>query len=213
MDLHQVIAATAIGRYGALQKREELAQLLDRVAALQPRIIIEVGCDAGGTLYCWNRLAPAVLGIDLPGAQFGTGRPLANHGATLLIADSHDARTLRAAEGWLAGGLADFLLIDGDHSYPGCMQDWLWYRELVRPGGAIAFHDVRKHEQEGVGVDQVWNEIKADYRHEEIIADDDAAWAGIGILWTPDGEGGWTGTGGRSIAEIVAHKDEGKGAR
>ena len=186
MDLHEYMAETAIKRYGALQKQAELPGLLDHVADLNPRTIIEVGCGAGGTLYCWNRLAPAVLGVDLPGGPFGTGRALANHGATLIIGDSHDWRIRGAAEGWLAGSLADFLLIDGDHSYAGCLQDWEMYHGLVRPGGAVAFHDVRDHERADVGVDRVWKEVKGDYRHVEIIGDDEEAWAGIGVLWLPE---------------------------
>lgn len=192
MDLHTHIATTAVKRYGALQKPWELSQLLGHVAELKPRIIVEIGVDAGGTLYCWNRLAPDVLGIDLPGGPFGTGRQVQNHGATLIIGNSHDYPTFRAAQGWVHGsgpelvGLADFLLIDGDHSYQGCMQDWNWYRELVRPGGAIAFHDIRDHERPDVGVDLAWLEVKDDYKHVEIIADDDEKWAGIGVLWLPE---------------------------
>lgn len=37
----------------------------------------------------------------------------------------------------------DFLFIDGDHSYDGCLRDWQdWSRFVVR-GGVVAFHDAR----------------------------------------------------------------------
>jgi hypothetical protein len=87
MKLNEYIAETAVRRYGALQKPEELVWLLNHLP-MDLRNVIEIGCDAGGTLYVWNRIAPNVLGIDLPGGPFGTGRPLTPHGASLTFAPS-----------------------------------------------------------------------------------------------------------------------------
>jgi predicted O-methyltransferase YrrM len=35
----------------------------------------------------------------------------------------------------------DLLFIDGDHSYQGCRLDWLSYKNFLKPGSIIAFHD------------------------------------------------------------------------
>jgi predicted O-methyltransferase YrrM len=38
-------------------------------------------------------------------------------------------------------GLADFVFIDGDHSYEGLRGDWEAWSSLVAPGGIVALHD------------------------------------------------------------------------
>ena len=40
----------------------------------------------------------------------------------------------------------DLLFIDGDHSRKGVASDWILFRDLVRVGGVVAFHDSRSHE-------------------------------------------------------------------
>lgn len=42
-----------------------------------------------------------------------------------------------------AGGLADFVFIDGDHSWDGIRADWEAWSELVSPGGVVCLHDSR----------------------------------------------------------------------
>ncbi|WP_442948499.1 class I SAM-dependent methyltransferase [Nostoc sp.] len=37
----------------------------------------------------------------------------------------------------------DFLFIDGDHSYKGCLQNWLDWNPFIEDGAIIAFHDGR----------------------------------------------------------------------
>lgn len=190
--LNRYLAQTAVNRYGALQKAEELEWLLDKLGqSFAPdlhnlHIIVEIGCDAGGTLYVWNRIAPTVLGIDLPGGPFGTGRPLTPHGSSLILADSHDVRTYGAALGFLYGQEADMLFLDGDHTYEGVMQDFFTYRLLVREGGAIVLQDIRDHHRPDVGVHRLWKAIKKRWPdHTEEFMHGDEHWAGIGILWNP----------------------------
>lgn len=184
--LHKYLASTAVKRYGALQKAEELEWLLGKLEGVDLHIIIEVGCDAGGTLYVWNRIAPIVLGIDLPGGPFGTGRPLTPHGASLILADSHDLHTFGAAQGFLYGQEADMLFLDGDHTYEGVVQDFFTYHRLVREGGAIVLQDIRDHHRPDVGVHKLWNAIKEHWptKTDEIMFGEEP-WAGIGILWNP----------------------------
>jgi len=183
--LHRYLAQTAVNRYGALQKPEELEWLLDKLPS-DLHTIVEIGCDAGGTLYLWNRIAPTVLGIDLPGGPFGTGRPLTPHGSTLILADSHDVRTYGAAMGFLYGQEADMLFLDGDHTYEGVVQDFFTYRLLVRESGAVVLQDIRDHHRNDVGVHRLWKAIKVRWpgRTEEFMSGNED-WAGIGILWNP----------------------------
>ena len=50
----------------------------------------------------------------------------------------------------LQDGEFDFLLVDGDHSYMGVLNDLLSYREKVRPQGIIVLHDYGNPEWPGV---------------------------------------------------------------
>jgi predicted O-methyltransferase YrrM len=36
----------------------------------------------------------------------------------------------------------DLLFIDGDHSYDGCLNDWLSWNRYLAPGAVVAFHDI-----------------------------------------------------------------------
>lgn len=59
--------------------------------------------------------------------------------------------TVQAAlEMKLEGKRFDFVFIDGDHSYAGCMCDILAWRPLVKPGGWIGGHDFDHPDQGGV---------------------------------------------------------------
>ena len=70
------VATAAIVTYGALQKPGELAGLLEMVDMLfpapGPRVIVEIGSDAGGTLFAWQACYPnaARLSVTLVGGPF-----------------------------------------------------------------------------------------------------------------------------------------------
>ena len=54
-------------------------------------------------------------------------------------------RVHRGRSNELAGafeGLIDFLFLDGDHSYEGCLDDTLSWLPKLRDGGIVAYHDV-----------------------------------------------------------------------
>ena len=36
----------------------------------------------------------------------------------------------------------DLLFIDADHSYEGCLNDWLSWNRFLAPGAIAAFHDI-----------------------------------------------------------------------
>jgi predicted O-methyltransferase YrrM len=155
-----------------------LTALAAAVAAIEPQVIVEIGTRDGGTLLVWSRTSPALrqlISIDLPGGIHGGGYPaqrerfyhLFAHDQpalhlNLLRRDSQTATTRDAVIAALGEQPIDFLFIDGDHRYPGVSRDYALYAPLVRPGGLIAFHDIRPNRfDESIEVWRLWDEIKA----------------------------------------------------
>jgi cephalosporin hydroxylase len=139
------IARVACHEHRASQKQDELAAAVKLVAAAQPKVLVEIGCDRGGTLWAWRQVCPQVYGITLADNSYasgGSGQPLDTHGATVYIGDSHDPATLKWLTGQLAGRPLDVLVLDGDHLYGGVWADWDMYAMLVRPGGLVLLHDI-----------------------------------------------------------------------
>lgn len=178
-----------------LQRPPEITRLAQRVRELKPAIILEIGTARGGTLLIWSSLASRrVITCDLNDMAVQAplftrlpppGSPCA---VTLLSGDSHSpAFKQRVAEA-LAGEKADFLFIDGDHTAAGVTADYLDYREFVRPGGLIAFHDIVEHQPlPSNQVFQLWTRLKQVAEYEEIVADPGQCGFGIGIIRVPEG--------------------------
>lgn len=177
----QEIARTACEEHGASQHADELAAALALLATSHPHVIVEIGCDRGGTLYAWRQVCPRVYGItaaDNSHAAGGSGKPLDAHGATVHIGDSHDM----ASRDWLVdriradgsplGQPVDVLVIDGDHSEAGVRNDFAMYAPLVRPGGLVLLHDIAVVNDPRAQVHRFWLELKgsARYRTSEILS-------------------------------------------
>lgn len=179
------------------QDKWEISQLMRILAKLAPKTVLEIGTARGGTFYLCTRVASPnaiLISIDLPRGPFGGGYPewkipfyrsfgLASQKIHLLRANSHDETTLCEIEKILGGLEADFLFIDGDHTYDGVKKDFWMYGKLVRRGGIIALHDICPRSPEiGCEVDKFWLEIQDSYRYREIVRN----WSqgpGIGVIF------------------------------
>jgi predicted O-methyltransferase YrrM len=184
--------------FAALQKPEELSELLWLVEEHAPKRLVEIGTYAGGTLYCLCQIAQpdgTIVSIDKPMGRFGGGYtderaeemqklfPRAGQALHLIRADSQLPETLEQLKGILDGERLDLLFIDGDHGYDGVKSDFDMYSPLVAEGGMIVFHDILDHNPDsGCEVASFWNEIRDDYRHVELEAAP-YRWGGIGVLW------------------------------
>jgi len=179
------------------QVKEEIRGLVEIVETLKPTVIVEVGTNMGGSLFCFTKVAQQnalIISIDLPEGLGGGGYPLyrsdfyrsfasKNQEMFLWRLDSHQIDTLNQLKETLNGRKIDFLFLDGDHSYEGVKQDFEWYSPLVRSGGVIAFHDIKPSLPDNwIQVGRFWNEIKENYQYKEIISSD-VSWGGIGALY------------------------------
>jgi predicted O-methyltransferase YrrM len=185
-------------RIHALHDPRETTLLAEKVKALQPKVILEIGTCWGGSLFVWTRSNPQLelaISLDLPGGLYGGGyddrrsklyrafvedRPETR--LKLVRCDSHQPSSRAEVEQLLGGRAIDFLFIDGDHSYDGVRQDFEMYTPLVRPGGLVAMHDINTKAADH-HVWRYWREVKDRYRTEEIVADWSTNKYGLGLVW------------------------------
>jgi len=190
--------ATHFGRYGyftihTLQKRSEIIALAKAVAALQPKIILEIGTARAGTLLVWSSLATEkVITCDLvhrdPQRSLLEALPPPTSACKvkLLTGNSHEAAFKQCVAQELGGQKADFLFIDGDHTESGVAQDYNDYKEFVRPGGIIAFHDIIENQPlPDNEVYHFWKKLKPGLAVEEFVDDSGQCGFGIGIIHVP----------------------------
>lgn len=185
------------GVVSSYQVESEISSFLDRVSALDARVVVEIGTAKGGTLLLLARSAhphATLISVDLPDGSFGEGYPvwrgpiyrrfaLPTQTLTLVRADSHLDSTRERVRTALEGRQIDLLFIDGDHSYEGVRNDFEDYAPLVRAGGLIAFHDIVEGPPDAVGgVPRFWKELHERLGGEEIVADRSQGTCGIGVI-------------------------------
>ena len=183
------IARVACNTHGASQRPSELGEALELIASIKPNVIVEIGCDVGGTLFAWCQVCPYVYGITLADNSYNTGgqgQPLVTHGATVHVGDSHDPASLDWLTGQLSGRPADVLVIDGDHLVDGVHADLAMYGPLIRPGGLILLHDIASVGDPRAEVWKVWPELAERYETTEIR--DPAHAYGWGVIHVGGGE-------------------------
>jgi len=147
-------------RIKTLQIPSEITALAEKVAASKPRRILEIGTASGGTLIIWSYLAKErVITCDLKDMSYA-----ASLYEGLVPPDS-------------------FLFIDGDHTEQGVTQDYLDYKEFVRPGGLIGFHDILENQPlETNQVFHLWKRLTPLAETEEFVNDPNQCGFGIGVL-------------------------------
>ena len=180
------------------QKKYEILNLLKLLKNKAPRIILEIGTAAGGTLFLFSQIGAydaKIISIDLPRGPFGGGYSFwrvpiykafkkGKQKIYLLRKNSHKDETLEEVRKILNGDQLDLLFIDGDHSYEGVKKDFKMYSPLVRKGGIIAFHDINPGlEEYGILVPKFWSEIKDNFKYLEFIQNINQKGYGIGVIF------------------------------
>jgi predicted O-methyltransferase YrrM len=194
--------AIAQGRIGIGQHAEEARWLFERVQTLSPKVVVEIGVSAGGTLFLWTRAAAAdalLVGVDAREAgrlgryssfplvrrAFATGGQRVE---LLLGVDSHAAATVDRVKTLIGDGPIDFLFVDGDHTYEGVRADTQRFGPLVRTNGLVAFHDVSANAAPWTeGVVRFWSEFSTTRPVEEFAASIEPGF-GIGLYRVQPGE-------------------------
>jgi predicted O-methyltransferase YrrM len=178
-----------------LQNINELTQFIAVLKAENVRSYLEIGSKFGGSLWRIANALPKgsrIIAVDLPHGDQSfkvTLPPLQecirelinrDYAAELIIGDSTDPAIIKKVREY---GPFDACLIDANHTEPYIRKDWANYGQLCR---LVAFHDINHTEfipshKMPIEVPKVWNEIKTNYRHQEIKLD--SGHNGIGVLW------------------------------
>jgi cephalosporin hydroxylase len=183
--------------FGPHQLRPEIVGFLELASKEQPRTVCEIGTANGGTTFLLGQAlttTETLIGVDLfirrrPRLGYFT-RP---HQTVLLVdGDSGSPETLEQVRRGLAGRSLDLLFIDGDHTFGGVARDFHIYRELIRDGGLIAFHDIVEDSFTRTGirtphwtgeVPRFWRLLKPAYQEvHEFVASTEQDGLGIGVI-------------------------------
>jgi predicted O-methyltransferase YrrM len=192
------LADTAVNQFGAVQQVTELAALLLLLRDHGVKNFLEIGSEAGGTFYAFCKIATGIkISLDDPSGNSGSKQYDSPEASTkrrqlfesfggdvrTINGNSHNETVKNAVRMMLLGEPLDFLFIDGDHSTDGVRQDWEMYSPLVRPGGIVAFHDIKPgeyHEMRGCFVHEFWRTLQT--KKSEILGSQNW-WGGIGVVF------------------------------
>jgi hypothetical protein len=184
------------GRLGLDHRPSELTRLVRRVRWRRPRVVVEVGRPAGGTLFLWTRVAAARATLvsagpppwepDDPG-EAARRRVLPSFARPyqrlhVLREDPLLPATRAHVRALLAGRRADFLFVTGEvevDQVRGCLEA---YAILMRPGGLIAVDGIRPRLGGSDRVARFWTALRGAGRVRELVEDARHPGFGIGLI-------------------------------
>ncbi len=179
-----------------LREHDEFIELLkkDRVTSY-----LEIGSMFGGSL--WKVANALPKGSRVVSVDFAVDTPEAlphlqacvkdlkgrGYDAHLVVGDSADQRVIQLVKRLGPFGCG---FIDGAHTLEAVMSDWLNYSPMC---DMVAFHDIAWNDTwrssvpgrpfKAMGVPDVWNEVKKNYRHVELKYQEPSNYYGVGVLW------------------------------
>jgi cephalosporin hydroxylase len=178
-----------LGDTQCTQNYYEVARLCERIRALKPKTILEIGVDRGGSMNLWLAFSPEARYIGVDSAMQYVMERNRGERREFIEADSRKKETLDKVKSLMNGNGVDFLFIDGGHEEEIVRSDFAMYSPLVREGGMIALHDINvtvsgndtfgKH---CFGVHKLWTELKEKYATEEFINTNAEMQFGIGLI-------------------------------
>lgn len=161
------------------QNRSEITEFVDILMNLKPKNIMEIGTQWGATFFIWCNIAEGMkISMDMSdGIHGGLPKKICSDrnksfynsfmNSHMFEMDSHLPEAKSTIKALLRDDMLDFLFIDGDHTYEGVGLDFSMYKEFVRPGGIIAFHDINPMEFDpSCGVHKFWNKLSGYQKHE-----------------------------------------------
>jgi cephalosporin hydroxylase len=173
-----------------LQDVNEFAAFIKVVRRENIRSYLEIGSFWGGSFWgVMTSLPKGSWGVAIDAEPKKDLEECMKHllmlgyDVSLIKGNSTDSKVINQAA---LSSPYDLCFIDADHTEHFVRQDWKNYGPMAR---VVAFHDIghflrypTADAKLPVDVPRVWDEIKADYRHEEIKLYRKNGY-GIGVLW------------------------------
>lgn len=160
---------------------------------------LEIGSMYGGSL--WRTANSLPKGSKIVSIDYMVDTPEAKHSlqacvmelndvgydAHLILGDSAAPETIDKAASY---GPYDCVFIDGAHTLEAVSKDWSNYGPM---GRIVAFHDISWNDTwksavpgrapKPMGVPEVWQSLKKNYKHVEFQYQVPRNYYGIGVLW------------------------------
>lgn len=143
------------------QNLVEITQFVEFIETIQPANIMEIGVWTWGTSWIWFQFCKKndglLYALDYRKEVFEMAKwpPRVKP----IFGDSTNPLIIKRIHDMIPTGTLDLLFIDADHTLPYVTQDYENYKDLVRKGGIIAFHDIVEPSCE---VRLLWNQIKTE---------------------------------------------------
>jgi predicted O-methyltransferase YrrM len=184
--------------YKIQQKKPEWMCLLNLLNLKNIDNILEIGANTGGSTVTLSHFAKKLVTIDVINPPLFDTNSINKCEYKYLAGNSQSEDMFEQVKKEF--NQVDFLMIDGDHSHQGSYNDYLMYKNLVRPGGMIAFHDIidsPNHHMLRCFVADTWKLVKNDHKNfKEFIYTNDLtpqtlseayhepySWAGVGVVY------------------------------
>lgn len=182
---------------GLTQLRSEITSFVEYARRSSPATLLEIGSATSGNAFLLAQTLPSLeqmICLDLHVRNRHQLRALTRSDVDVRVVDgsSHRAEALDAVRSALGGRPLDLLFIDGDHSFGGVFLDFFLYRDLVRPGGLIAFHDIVPDDRLRSGeprlgayvgeVPALWARLKGFFPTQEFVESWEQEGLGIGVV-------------------------------
>ena len=144
---------SVVENFGIQQVRKEIHKFADVIIKNKKfENCLEIGLGAyGSTHFLWRLIFKKTITIEYQKYrvfQFSENMNKFYNKFTLndlksrfIFGLSNDTSSVEKVEKVLNGEKLDLLFIDGDHNYKSVLCDWLIYKNFVKKGGIIAFHD------------------------------------------------------------------------
>src|SRR5215471_422529 len=150
-----------------MQEWEEFTEWLVLLSSINPRRGIEIGTGRGGSACMTLEVLPdlrRIVSVDVldRSPEIPVNARTLLDRLILVQGESQRFATRELVTRMLESKPADFLFIDGNHSYENVAADYYFYAPLVRSGGLVAFHDIASVKlgyEHTAGVERFWNEL------------------------------------------------------
>lgn len=173
-----------------IQERGEMKWLFEKVQALQPSRILEIGRAQGGSAALLAATGALVVSVDNePQMPYAWTRDVYCNfvpNAQIVTIDG-DAHLLDTANRVQQYAVYDVLFVDGGHHHDDASRDILMYMPMVKAGGLVFLHDIiSPHSEEEWYPKWFWNRIRQVGVETAEFTDIQGADGGIGMFVVPD---------------------------